>query len=292
MENKHFILIFMFLKIFMLTSVYGFENNIINIQISPKNIYQGDVAFLKTYPSKNNPLIRCTWANQSIKFYHDKVNEISFAFLGIDLEEPPGRKFLEITVIDTNNIESIHKIDFKVLKKDYPIQRISLPESQVTLSKTDLERHKREKAILEKAFTDASPQKFWQKSFIIPVEGKVSTPFGVRRILNNKPKSPHSGIDFKASLGTPVAASSNGIVAFTGDHFFSGKSLYIDHGMGIFSMYFHLSSISVTKGDKVTKGQTVGRVGSTGRATGPHLHWGIRVNNQRVDPLSFLRLFE
>ena len=108
--------------------------------------------------------------------------------------------------------------------------------------------------------------------------------------MNNQPKNPHSGIDLKAKLSEPIKSINKGIVVFTGNHFFSGKSVYVDHGLGIISMYFHLSEIKVTKGDPVNKGDIVGLAGSTGRSTGPHLHWGIRVNNIKVDPQSLIDL--
>jgi murein DD-endopeptidase MepM/ murein hydrolase activator NlpD len=110
--------------------------------------------------------------------------------------------------------------------------------------------------------------------------------------MNNQPRNPHSGIDIAASAGTPVRASSNGIVCLTGEHFFAGKSVYIDHGHALFSMYFHLDSITVQDGQSVAQGEIIGRVGSTGRSTGPHLHWGVRLYDTPVDPLSLIALFE
>ena len=126
----------------------------------------------------------------------------------------------------------------------------------------------------------------------MPLKGDILSPFGVRRILNNQPRSPHSGVDLRAKEGAPVQASGDGIVAYVGEHYFSGKSIYLDHGMGIISMYFHLSKIQVKKGEKVALGSVIGRVGQTGRATGPHLHWGIRIKGNRVDPFSLVRLFK
>jgi murein DD-endopeptidase MepM/ murein hydrolase activator NlpD len=110
--------------------------------------------------------------------------------------------------------------------------------------------------------------------------------------MNDKPKSPHSGIDLKADYGTPIASSSDGNVAYIGDFFFSGNSVFIDHGMGIFTMYFHLSDMVVKQGDSVKQGQVIGHAGSTGRSTGPHLHWGLRINDLRINPLSIISLFE
>ncbi|MBW1862211.1 MAG: M23 family metallopeptidase, partial [Deltaproteobacteria bacterium] len=114
---------------------------------------------------------------------------------------------------------------------------------------------------------------------------KLVGPFGRRSIINDQPRSPHSGVDLKGKRGTPIKAANNGKVALTGNHFFSGKSVVIDHGGGIQSMYFHLDKIMAKEGQTIIKGQVIGLVGSTGRSTGPHLHWGMRVNGARVDPL-------
>ena len=134
--------------------------------------------------------------------------------------------------------------------------------------------------------------KLFNSKFMMPIDTEISTPFGVKRFINKKPKNPHSGIDFKSSMHEPVKSINQGIVVFTGNHFFSGNSVYVDHGLGIISMYFHLSEIKVKKGDEVNVGDIIGLVGSTGRSTGPHLHWGVRINNIRVDPLSLIKLNE
>ncbi len=128
----------------------------------------------------------------------------------------------------------------------------------------------------------------WNGPFLRPISGKVMTPFGPRSIINNQPRAPHSGVDLKAKKGTPVRATNDGRVALASDYFFSGRSVVIDHGGGIQSMYFHLERILVQQDEMVTKGHIIGLVGSSGRATGPHLHWGIRINGARVDPLRLL----
>ena len=124
----------------------------------------------------------------------------------------------------------------------------------------------------------------------MPLSGEVVGPFGRRSIINNQPRAPHSGMDLKAARGTPVRATNNGRVVLTADHFFTGHVVVIDHGAGIHSMYFHLEKIMVTQNQMVKKGELIGLVGSTGRATGPHLHWGVRVNGARVDPMALISI--
>jgi len=123
----------------------------------------------------------------------------------------------------------------------------------------------------------------------MPVDGELGSGFGLRRIINEAPRSPHSGQDIKAAAYTPVVSSNRGKVALVGEFFFGGNSVFIDHGQGLYTMYFHLSRVNVREGDVVRRGDTVGLVGSTGRALGPHLHWGARISGARVDPLLLVK---
>jgi len=167
----------------------------------------------------------------------------------------------------------------------FPEQRLSLPPSMVTPSKENLARIKREQEQVNAVLAVASSRKFWNFPFLRPVPGEVTSAFGLRRILNGQPRSPHSGIDFDAMAADPVLAANQGRVALTGDFYFNGKSVFLDHGQGVYTMYFHLSRIDVTPGQHVERGHLVGLVGSTGRSTGPHLHFGMKILGQSVDPM-------
>jgi murein DD-endopeptidase MepM/ murein hydrolase activator NlpD len=128
----------------------------------------------------------------------------------------------------------------------------------------------------------------WEAPFVAPAEGRVSSNFGVRSIFNGQPRSPHGGIDYSGAVGAPVAAPAGGLVALAEDLFFTGNTVVIDHGLGLYSLLAHLSEFAVRAGDRVERDQIVGRVGATGRVTAPHLHWTVRLNGARVDPLSLL----
>jgi len=277
----------------MLISLSAFyDNNSFYIKVSSKKILQGDVVWLSASPQNDILSVNFTYKHNTIDFYRDEDSNSFIGFLAIDLEEPPGKKSLQITVKNKDGFEIIRNFDYYVIKNKFPIQRLWLPKSKVFLSKKNLKRHFREKAAIQRAFDSATHEKLWCDGFMSPSDGKITSPFGVKRFLNNKRRNPHSGVDFRASEGTPVPASSDGLVALTGNFFFAGKIVLIDHGMCIFTIYSHLSLISVKMGDKITKGEIIGLVGSTGRVTGPHLHWGVKINNQRIDPLSFLKIFE
>ncbi|MBI4961524.1 MAG: M23 family metallopeptidase [Desulfovibrio sp.] len=173
----------------------------------------------------------------------------------------------------------------KVTPVEFPEQRLSLPSKMVTPSKENLARIKREQEQINAALAVISPRKFWSFPFRRPVPGEVTSAFGLKRILNGQPRNPHSGIDFNAQTGDPVLAANQGKVILTGDFYFNGKSVFVDHGQGVITMYFHLSRIDVGYGQHVERGQTIAQVGSTGRSTGPHLHFGMKILGQAVDPM-------
>jgi len=152
-----------------------------------------------------------------------------------------------------------------------------------------LKRVNRETRKLEALFQTSRNERLWKSVFIRPVEGEISTGFGLNRIINGQQRSQHTGVDLRAEAGTSVLASNDGVVVLVDELFFSGKSVILDHGWGLYSMYFHLSETLVKEGDLVRTGAMLGRVGSTGRSTGPHLHWGVIINGARVDPFSLLR---
>ncbi len=268
------------------------ESKHITFDITPDKIYQGDLARITILPADYLQSVSYRWANYIIKSCHETNTNSFIGFVPVDLEEHPGDKILKIIVQYTDGSETTETLNFTVMRKKFPLQKLTLPKSMVVLSKQDEARDEHEQEQIRNIYNNTVHEKLWDTTFIKPVKGPIGTPFGVRRLINNIPKQSHSGVDIKAPKGAPVGSTSNGLVVYTGNHFFSGKSVCIDHGMGIISMYFHLSKISVKKGQMVKRGQTIGLIGSTGRATGPHLHWGIRVSGQRISPMSLLRLMK
>ncbi|MFP5239946.1 MAG: M23 family metallopeptidase [Acidobacteriota bacterium] len=177
----------------------------------------------------------------------------------------------------------------RVSPGSFPEQRLNLPPKMVTPSKEDQARIKSEQELVAQAVAAASLVRSWSLPLLRPVPGELTSAFGLRRILNGQPRSPHSGLDLDGFKGEPVLAAGQGRVALVGDFYYNGKSVFLDHGNGVFSMYFHLSAIGVAEGQRVERGQELGQVGATGRATGPHLHFGLKILGQNVDPTS---LFE
>ena len=222
------------------------------------------------------------WQNKTVPAFRSGDGWV--AILGVDLDAEPGEHRAKVVGTDT-------EITVDVVAKKFPTAQVSVDDRFVNLSKADLERSARESketdAIYERITTDIVPD----EAFTIPITGDTSgTNFGERRVLNGQPRAPHSGADLKASTGTPVHAANRGRVVLAKSLFFTGNTVILDHGVGIYSLYAHLSRIDVKDGDIVKNGQVVGLVGATGRVTAPHLHWGMRVQGARVNPFSLIGL--
>ncbi len=223
-----------------------------------------------------------TFNNKSIYFNPSK--DSVRAIVAVDYFTEPGKYEL---VVSVNG--AVLKQTVEVVKKEYPVQRLTLPKDMVELSPENERRVEREQKRMAAIWPHENGRS-WTGDFINPLEGEIITPFGVRRFINNTPKSPHTGIDVAGELGDKILAPNDGVVALVDRQFFAGNAVVIDHGQGIYTMFFHTSKVLVKKGQKVRKGDVIALVGSTGRATGPHLHWGVRIQGARVDPLELVHL--
>jgi murein DD-endopeptidase MepM/ murein hydrolase activator NlpD len=207
------------------------------------------------------------------------------AIVGIPLDTRPGTHAvtLEPQQGDTRRLQ------FTVADKKYDEQRLKVTNQRhVDPSQEDLERIARESKRIEAALGNFAADRTPQFVMRAPVAGRRSSSFGLRRFFNEQPRKPHSGMDIAAPTGTPVLSPAPGVVTDTGDYFFNGNTVFVDHGQGVVTMYCHLSRIDVQPGDEVAAGTRLGRVGATGRVTGPHLHWGVAVNRALVDPALLL----
>lgn len=207
------------------------------------------------------------------------------AVVGIPLETPPGNQTLHVQSASGER----ESLSFTVGEKEYAVQRITLKDQRkVEPAPADLIRIEKEAAEIKAAFAQWSDRRDVALDFQRPADGPLSSPFGLRRFFNGQPRNPHSGLDIAAPTGAAVRAPADGTVIATGDYFFNGNTVFLDHGQGLVTMYCHLNNIAVQPGRRVTRGSVIGTVGSTGRATGPHLHWSVSLNNVRIDPALFL----
>lgn len=257
-----------------------------DISLTSYIIPQGDMSLIRVQV-KNGGIPRVTWMNRAIYLVPNNKKTEYYGFLVADLTARPGRYKALVELAPTGQKK---KLVIEVAEKNYGIRRLTLPKNMVDLDAKTLKRVKKESRIMRRLWDAPPSTPYWSGPFVRPVPGAVVGPFGRRSIINNQPRAPHSGVDLRAEKGTPIKAVNHGIAAFTGDHFFTGKTVVMDHGGGIQSMYFHLEKILVQQGRMMEKGQVIGLVGSTGRATGPHLHLGIRINGARIDPLKLIIL--
>ena len=207
------------------------------------------------------------------------------AVIGLPLATKSGRHYLKVN----NQQGQAQSIGFQVEDKAYEEQHITIKDKRkVNPEKRDMERITRESKQIKAALRHWSAQDDVVVAFQKPVAGPTSSPFGLRRFFNEQARNPHSGLDIAAPEGARIHAPAPGTVLDTGDFFFNGNTVLLDHGQGLVTMYCHMSKIDVTPGQTVDSGESLGEVGMTGRVTGPHLHWGVSLNDARVDPLLFL----
>lgn len=224
------------------------------------------------------------YGNQPLMVLQDS-DDTWIAVTGIDLKAEPGRHSIRV-----DSDQGRREIPFTVVHKDYEAQHIRLKnQKHVTPDPAQVKRYQREYEEQVKAYGSFRAVMPSNISLDKPVEGRLSSQFGLRRFFNGEERNPHSGLDFAVPHGTPVKAPADGLVTIVADYFFNGKTVFIDHGQGLVTMYCHLSAFDVKVGDTVKRGQIIARVGATGRATGPHLHWNVSLNNTRVDPALFIR---
>lgn len=251
--------------------------------LSSTQVHNGDVAVLK-------------WRGEPLSFgvvrYQDEViylypdPEGAIALLPVSLNTTTGDYPLQAALVDKLGRTTSSELTLTVVHKERPLEKLTLPPSMVTPSVADQKRIDRENALLKSVFSERS-ERLWT-TFERPVDEPVSSVFGKRRMMNGKPRSPHSGTDFRSPTGTPVGAVSNGRVALVTELFYTGKTVIVDHGEGLFSLYAHLSKSLVEAGHELLVGDILGEVGSTGRSTGAHLHLSVKLLGERVDPLSLL----
>ena len=247
---------------------------------------QGSAVQLKVPNEPGVKSVQVIWRDRKVPAFH--VGDMWTTIVGVDLDAKPGEQRAEaVLTMDDGRVDR-REIIVNVLARKFPTTQVNVDERFVELSKADLSRASREskeaEAIYGRITTDLVPD----EPFTVPIPGVSGTNFGERRIFNGEPRAPHAGADLHATAGTPVHATNRGRVVLARKLFFTGNTVILDHGAGIYSLYAHLSRIDVKPGEIVKNGQVVGLVGATGRVTAPHLHWGMRVQGARVDPFSLV----
>lgn len=253
--------------------------------IKPDSAVKGGV--FKISVQTKSSQISGFFMDKKIVFYPDEKKPGYYsAVAGIDLNVKPGSYPFQL-IINRQKQD----IFITVVDKDYGEESFTIPASMEPGPKM-MKRIRDEQKLFKRLWQSPPGPKVFKGGFISPIKGDIISTFGKRRVINGQPRNPHSGVDLRAKEGTPVKASSRATTVLTGHFYFGGKTVVLDHGLGIYSVYMHLSRITVKKGAMVEKGDVIGLSGATGRATGPHLHWGIRLTGARINPFDLIELYK
>lgn len=248
---------------------------------------QGQVLRLDVADEPGLASVTVDWNDRTIPFVRD--GDGWFTLIGVDLDLPPGAHRAVVTRTGADGRVQQIEQQIDVAERQFPTTRLTVEPKYVALSAANEARAARERVEIGAVYSHITPAALWTDPFVVPIPGATGgRNFGHRRVFNDQPRAPHSGADLKAATGAEIRAANNGRVVLAKELFFSGNAVFIDHGLGIVSVYLHLSEILVEPGMPVERGQVIGLAGATGRVTGPHLHWGVRAQGARVDPFSLL----
>jgi peptidase M23-like protein len=263
-----------------------FAEDAIQLATDARSIRQGEVVVFTATTSQPVDAMRARAFDRDLPTFQVDATRWR-ALLGIDIDTKPGS--YEVSFEATSAGHTITATtELTVTAGEFGRRVLRVDNAFVNPPQPVLVRIRREAAEVEQLWTQSEPRRLWDTGFVRPVPGRTNGAFGSRSVFNGQARQPHGGADFLSPAGTPIQAPNSGRVVLARDLYFTGNTVVIDHGLGVFSLLAHLSVMDVHQGELVTQGQTIGQVGATGRVTGPHLHWAVRMNDARVDPLALL----
>jgi len=249
-------------------------------------VFQGELAEIK-FSAPGIAAAEGRWGGEKVFFYAADNGNFT-ALFGADLEAKPGPDKILVSGSTHAGAPWTTQIPLKINAKAFKRESFAVAQEFDQLSAELLDRIRREQEQFARVFAVSPARRWWARPFAAPLAKEITSPFGYRRVINGTARAPHTGVDLKAAMDTPVTAANHGRVVLLGDFFFSGKSLVLDHGGGLFTVYFHLSGYKAEEGAEVKKGDVIALSGMSGRVTGPHLHWGARLNGARIDPFQLV----
>jgi len=255
----------------------------------PSRVHPGDVTWVHLRNVSETATVEGSLGARPLRFFPYAGGQA--AVVGVDVESKPGPEPWRLAVLEPGREPRALSGRLTLHKRGFTVQRLTLPPSMVDLDPETERRTVSESERLATLYRTVTPERLWRGAFVRPVAGQgPPTGFGARRVINGQPRAPHGGADYAAARGTPVVAANGGRVALVAEYFFPGRLVVVDHGLGVYTLYFHLDTVAVADGDLVEQGHVLGTVGATGRATGPHLHFGALIGGARVDPAALMRL--
>jgi murein DD-endopeptidase MepM/ murein hydrolase activator NlpD len=264
----------------------GGRQAVLTIAHEARSLQPGEVVLLRVRSPEALTAVTGRAFGRDLRFAQVANGEWQ-ALAGIDLDVAPGPQVVDVHGQAPGGAVGERYL-LTVEAKQFGTRTLKVDPRFVTPPKSALPRIERERARVAEAFRSGRADRLWSLPFAAPLEARSVSSFGVRSVFNGTPRDPHGGADLASPEGTPVHAPNAGRVVIAADHYFSGNTVFIDHGAGVFSILAHLSRVDVTEGSTVARGDRIGLVGRTGRVTGPHLHWAVRVGGARVDPYSLL----
>ena len=270
------------------------SGSIAGITLSSQEVTNGSLLLLQIDTRKLGPPVRdmrITFQQSVYPVYAHPVTplDVRFGLIAIPFRTAPGPAKLMLSWTNAAGDHS-RTIPFRIVAGKYKTDELKVDSSRVNPNKKNIERAQKEARKIKRVYAEGSIARLWDGEFQLPMTSDITSPFGNKRVFNGQLKSFHNGVDFRARSATPVYAANSGVVKMAENLFYSGNAVVIDHGTGIFTIYAHLSRIDVTAGQLVEKGQRLGLTGATGRVSGPHLHWGVKVKGVAVNPMQLIQL--
>lgn len=261
----------------------------VRVTTRARAVRQGEVVLVTVTPSRDAVVVAGGAFATPIQFWRSSPERTWQGLVAVPLDTETGRRDLVVRATTADNVTTVARVEMQVARAKFDERRLTVDERFVDPPASEVDRILAEAKRLDGLFAAIRPERLWTGAWQLPVPGTATSSFGRQTILNGVPRGRHQGADFRASLGTPIHAPNAGAVVLAEDLYFSGNAVVLDHGAGLYSLFAHLSKTSVTLGARVARGDVLGEVGATGRVTGPHLHWAVRLQNTSVDPLSLVQ---
>jgi murein DD-endopeptidase MepM/ murein hydrolase activator NlpD len=262
----------------------------LEVSVEPEVIVNGSPCLFRVKSQRPLRALHGKWLGHEVFFNLNPNEDAWYGLAGAGVDETLGPSQLTLEATPANGARFSYNYPVRITRGNYRSSRLGVPSRFTEPDPDTLARIKQEQAVKKEVFARISPNKNWSGKFVAPTNSVFTNEFGIRRTFNGKVQSVHQGLDMRASTGTPVGAMNNGVVILARPMFFEGGFVVIDHGQGLLTLYMHLSQIKVSEGDTVSKQQIIGLSGGTGRATGPHLHIGVRWEGTYVDPAVLMTL--